>query len=112
MQINKEKIGPTIKVIRQRLEMSQRRLAEESGLTVNYLSLLEHGKRGISLDQLNAVARVLGVPATVVIFLAADGGKRTGQPGQSLWNQLRTATEKAIELYLSQRVDPDPGKHP
>ena len=50
--------------------MTQRELALRARLTVNYLSLLENGHRGIGLGQLQVIADVLEIPASFVVTLA------------------------------------------
>ena len=50
-----------IKVWREYRGLTQRQLAELSGLSVPYLSQLEGGKRGGGVDSLTAIAKVLGV---------------------------------------------------
>lgn len=65
-------IGTTIQTCRKVRGMKQRELALEAGLSESYLSLLEKGKREPSLSALEALAKALGVPLSVLVFLAAQ----------------------------------------
>lgn len=101
MRVNKSKIACVIKEIRSGLNITQRELAEKSGLTINYLSLLENGKRGIGLERLNDVAKALGVPAELVILLASDVRDKKNKDADRLLRQLQRITHQAIGLYIS-----------
>ncbi len=52
-------VGPAIKFARIEKKMTQARLAERIGVTINYLSLLETGHRVPSLPVLYAIADAL-----------------------------------------------------
>jgi len=53
-------IGPVIKNCRIKLGWTQKHLANEIGLSREYVSMLEHGKRTLSLDALYKVAATFG----------------------------------------------------
>lgn len=53
-------IGRLIRRFRTRAGLTQTKLAAMSGITVNYLGLLERGTRTPSLDVLAALAKSLG----------------------------------------------------
>lgn len=46
-------------------------LSESSGISVSHLCLLEKNKREPSLGAVNAIAKALGLPLSVLVFLAA-----------------------------------------
>lgn len=73
-----ESIGSTIKLCRDRRKLSQKDLAEKSGLSVSYLSLIEQGKRTANLEVLESIAAGLGLPLNVLIFLASDKSELAG----------------------------------
>jgi len=52
-------IGPVIKSFRTSLGWSQKYLAQESGVSREYVNMLEHGKRTCSLETLQAIASAL-----------------------------------------------------
>jgi transcriptional regulator with XRE-family HTH domain len=65
-------IGRAIRFCRQQKGLTQPQLAERAALSSSYLSVLETGKRDPSLSSLQSIARGLGVPLSVLLFVAAD----------------------------------------
>jgi transcriptional regulator with XRE-family HTH domain len=53
--------GERIRALRQDRGLSQERLAELAGVHRTYLSSLERGERNVSLDNIYAIAKALGV---------------------------------------------------
>ena len=80
-------VGQRVRQLRVESGMSIRALAEEGGLSVNTLSLIENGKISPSVSTLHRVAQALGVPITAffeapssleqVVFVPSV--ERTGQ---------------------------------
>jgi transcriptional regulator with XRE-family HTH domain len=101
MKINKSKIGFVIKKIRSDLKITQKELAKRTRLTINYLSLLENGKRGIGFDKLNKLAEVFGVPAQLLVVLAADVSGKTDKNADRLLRQIQKLSRQAISLHIS-----------
>jgi transcriptional regulator with XRE-family HTH domain len=52
--------------------MTQAQLAERVGLSVSYISLLEQNKRDPAFSTVGRIAQELGVPASILLFLASD----------------------------------------
>ena len=100
MRINKCKLGEVIKQTRCGLKMTQRELAERTNLTINYLSKLENGKRGIGLDKLNEMAEVFGVPAQLLVVLATDPSGKPDEPANRLLHQIQVLARQAIDLHV------------
>ena len=65
-------IGKAIQLCRTQKEFSRSELARKSGISESYLSLLERGKRDPSLTKLKAICSSLGIPLSVLVFVAAD----------------------------------------
>jgi len=89
MRIDPQRFGQALKRIRKIRGLTQPVLAEESGLTVNYISLVENGERTVSIDAMNRLAESLEVPARFLSFL---GG--SGEDGE--FAELTRSTEEAI----------------
>jgi DNA-binding XRE family transcriptional regulator len=53
--------GKRVRALRLKLGITQEELAHRAHLHRNYVSLLERGRRGITLDTILELARVLGV---------------------------------------------------
>ena len=56
-----KKFGEKVREIRIKKGLSQEQLAETSGLHRTYISSLELGKRNVSLINIHALAKALGV---------------------------------------------------
>jgi len=65
-------LGKAIKTCRQQKGLSRTDLAEKAGISVSYLSLLEKDNRDPSLSKVKAISDALGVPTSVLMFLASD----------------------------------------
>ena len=51
---------------------TQAKLAEISGISVSHLCLLEKDKRDPSLSVVNSISDALGIPVSVLVFLASQ----------------------------------------
>jgi transcriptional regulator with XRE-family HTH domain len=54
-------LGDNLRACRKRVNFTQEKLAEKTGLSVVFLSLLENGWRTASVDSLLKIARALNV---------------------------------------------------
>ncbi len=58
----KSAIGLVIRRLREESKLSQEKLADRSGITYQYLSALENGRKNFSIGVLEAIAAALGTP--------------------------------------------------
>jgi transcriptional regulator with XRE-family HTH domain len=91
MALDAVELGKAIAQIRKARGLTQKAVAEQSGLTVNYLSLLENGERQPSTETLNRLSKVFQVPAEWIPFLGAKAG-----PYHSPLAELSKATKEAM----------------
>jgi transcriptional regulator with XRE-family HTH domain len=103
MNISKSKLGKAIRQIRLDLGMTQQRVADETGLTVNYLSLLENGKRGVGLESLNELASVFGVHAGLLLMAASDAPRSKDKDTNLLIRKIQELAYEAIRLHIAAR---------
>ncbi|MCC7421746.1 MAG: helix-turn-helix domain-containing protein [Planctomycetaceae bacterium] len=75
MTTNTLNFGSALRQLRAARSLTQRALAESSGLTINYLSLLENGQRQPSYDAIQSLSEALAVPPAVMMILATDTKK-------------------------------------
>jgi transcriptional regulator with XRE-family HTH domain len=86
MAENREPIvGKRVRIIRERQRLSLRALAEQSGLSVNAISLIERGSNSPTVSSLRRLANSLKVPITAffqddadqsTVFVKNNQGKR------------------------------------
>ena len=126
--------GTRIRQHRNRIGISQTALARQAGISVSYLNLIEHNKRGIAGKILLSIARELGVPTSTLIEGADSELTNTlleaasylpEQPAETAaiaefagrfpgWSKLLAATyqqvrdQEAIIAALSDRLTHDP----
>jgi|GEM_PF-5962945 len=70
MNIDPQKLGLAIKKRRSNIEMTQHELAGRTELTVNFISLVENGKKQLSMPALGRIADALGVPSAILVWSA------------------------------------------
>jgi transcriptional regulator with XRE-family HTH domain len=89
----RETIGPHIRAARQTAKMTLVQVAQESGLSVGYLSEIERSRLTPSLSALKKIADVLKIPASKVMF--EFGGKAFSSADVGL---VRRAGRKRISF--------------
>jgi transcriptional regulator with XRE-family HTH domain len=67
-------LGKAIRIVREAKGMTLGALAERSGVSVPFASLVESGGRHPSLHVLRRVAEALGIPTEVLIMLSQPSG--------------------------------------
>ena len=87
-------IGKAIKLCRKQSGLSQAKLADEIGVSVSHISLVECGKRDIVMSKLEAIAQALEVPLPIIVFLSADEQELAGL-GEGVASKLASV---ALEL--------------
>ncbi len=84
-------VGSALRSLREARQLSIRALAEQSGLAVNTLSLIENGKTSPSVSTLQQLAETLDIPITAFFEQEAAVGQvfltRTGQRAQATFDQ-------------------------
>ena len=95
-------LGNAIKLIRTARGTRQRHLAEEIGVSANYLSMVEADRREPSIAILKQVARQLEVPAGLFL-LWAESDQTKLRPSKI--KQLRELLIEIQAIYLEQGKD-------
>jgi len=99
-------IGRCLRELRARRNLSIRTLAEQSGLNVNTLSLIENSRTSPSVSTLQQLASALGVPITA--FFKTDTPKNNisyQKVGQRLRAAFAHGTLEDLGAGLTLRVD-------
>lgn len=89
-------IGLAIEKCRKLRGITKSRLAKESDLSASYLTLIIKGEREPTISKLEDIASALGVPPSILLFLASDDSEL---PNMSLEvkDELRTVATKLIQ---------------
>lgn len=88
-------IGHALKICRSAKKLSLDELAERSGLSQSYLSMIESGKRKPTLSSIEKVSKALGVPTPILLFLAAEKGELQGLDVETT-NRLAAAVLEVV----------------
>ena len=87
--------GYAIKFCRQQRRYTIPMLAEKSGLSTSYVSLLENNARDPSLSALQKIASGLGIPLSVLIFVGTPPAE-LAPLSQEVAEKLAAATMKLL----------------
>ncbi len=90
----RERLGRKIQVLRKAAGLTQPELAEKAGTYYKYLSYIEGGRKNISTEMVERIAKALGVEP-YELFVFDQGGR----------GETASADEKALRKLL-QGVDP------
>lgn len=66
------RLGTTIRQVRSKRGLTQREAAQRAGLSGSYWALIEQGKRDPSLQIVERIGESLGLPLSLLVFLASD----------------------------------------
>jgi transcriptional regulator with XRE-family HTH domain len=94
MAIDSQTLGLALKEVRGVRGMTQSEVAERAGVTAQYLSLIETGRKLPGTETINLIADALGIPGQWLVFLG--GGCPPAQSGSEQFEKLDLATKKAI----------------
>jgi transcriptional regulator with XRE-family HTH domain len=90
------KMGRALKVIRTASGIKQKDIAAKLGVTSNYISLIEAGKREPSISFLKKIARMLKVPTGLLLLWDEAESK----PFKEDIEQIRTLLIQLEAMYL------------
>lgn len=90
------------RIVRAAFGLTQAELAERMPITASQLSLIESGKRQPSLRVVDALARVLGVPAALIALLASAPDEVESKPDDDISDLARAL----LRLLVSSRREP------
>jgi transcriptional regulator with XRE-family HTH domain len=98
-------LGNAIKVVRTATGMKQREVAAKVGVTANYLSLVEGGKREPSIAFLNRLAKTLGIPVGIFFLWQEMGDNETDSKRIDKIRDLLTRLEA---MYITTKLSRNP----
>lgn len=83
-------ITNALKLCRTARGLTQKDLAKKAGMSPSYVSLIEKGKRDVSIATLETLAEAMDIPIEILLFMGADQSKLS-----------RLSPELANELSMS-----------
>ncbi len=86
--ISKKSLGFIIAEIRSKRHLTQKQLANFSGITQSYLSKLEQGLQQPTLESLEKIAISLGVPLPILIYMAFENERKSILSGDEETNEF------------------------
>lgn len=99
-QINYTLVGVRIRVRRHQLKTSQFRLAELTGLSVPYISLVENGKKRPSLHALIEISKALELSLDYLLGLSSSDYRHLQSEILSLFADCSEAEQKLLLEFL------------
>jgi transcriptional regulator with XRE-family HTH domain len=93
-------IAKNIQYFRKKKEFSQHKLAEESGMSGNYISHLEQGIKSPSLQTLHSIANALGIEL-YQLFLPITGSFIPKSDLQRIRNEIVREVTEVLDHYAS-----------
>jgi transcriptional regulator with XRE-family HTH domain len=89
-------LGQATKLMRTASGLRQKEIADQLGVTANYISLIENGKREPSVAFLRHLAKALGVPVGL-FFLWEETESKSSKTGV---DQLRDILTQLETMYV------------
>jgi len=97
-------VGKAVRVARAARGISQKALAERLGVSANYLSLIENGKRQPSLSLLQRVGRELEVPPAYLLMDRPEVSARMTPEFRERVDRVLQLLSELLELPPAHRV--------
>jgi transcriptional regulator with XRE-family HTH domain len=95
-------IGNVLKLIRAHRSISQGEMAERLGVTQNFLSQVEHGKKDVSATKLNEFAKNLGISKEIMIIASCDVPTELQGEDKKIFLDMKKSAMKIILLEHEQ----------
>lgn len=91
-------VGERIQAYRKKVDMTQERLAEKSGIHHTYIGQLERGEKNATLETIEKVARALELPFETLFeaIIIADAGNTTAK---EVYQLIATQPEKDQQFF-------------
>ena len=99
------RLGKTIRILRQAKAMKLSDMAKASGVSVPFLSLVETGDRQPSLDVLGRIASSLGVPQDALIMMGVNNESLVSSDKASVELSVTVGRLMEIESKLRQLLN-------
>ena len=83
------KLGSVLKLIRTKLGINQKEMADLLGISQNYLSLIESEKKIPSPEKINDIATTLKISKEALLFVSTDPPKELNDADKESFERLQ-----------------------
>ena len=90
-------IGDRIRDYRQRNGISQQEFAETIDISVNFLSEIENGRKGMSFETLYTICKKYNIPSDLILFGPAPETK----PSKTIIDTAQRLTSEELTLCIN-----------
>ncbi len=97
--------GQIIKLLRIKKGFNQIDFAQKTGITPNYLSLVENGKRDPAIEYLKTAAEALEIPVSLLLFEKADTAKFKDKKSKALAKQIDEKLDEIKDMLFEQLLE-------
>lgn len=91
-------VGTVLKLIRVHRDVSQGDMAETLGVTQNFLSQLENGKKTVSATKLEDFAKCLGLSREILILASCDVPRELSDADKKEFLNMKKAAMQILLL--------------
>jgi len=88
-----------IKIARTNKDLSQDEVAEKLGVSKNYISLIENGKKEPSLKFLKDLAKILDIPALLLMWEKMDLPAGKSEAEKNIVGELEKMISKSQRMF-------------
>lgn len=90
-------IGKILKLIRAHRAISQGEMAEQLGVTQNFLSQVEHDKKSVSITKLEGFASKLGISKEILLLAGCDVPEELKEKDRQTFLEMQ---KSALQIIL------------
>ena len=94
--------GDLIKILRYKKGYSQKNFAKKTGITANYLYLIENGKRKPTVSYIKKAAEILEIPANLLLWEEVDFSKFKDKKSKQIAKEIDDSLSKIKNLLADQ----------
>ena len=91
-------VGNILKLIRTHRAISQGEMADRLGVTQNFLSQVEHGKKAVSVTKLDEFAKELGISKEILLIAGCDVPSEMNDKDRQLFLDMKKSAMQIILL--------------
>lgn len=95
--IDAKLMGRAIRRLRRKGNLTQKELADACCISVQFVSMVENGVRGVSTPTLNRIAEALGVPSSIIVFMGTSFDWSQEGPERELTENIRALIDTCLE---------------